>query len=135
MPPSLLADCAQVHRKAAGSGAALWLLVAPATALLASVLLGCTAGYLLTRLLRLRPSSIASLAGPITPGTGGGTNSSVTGGRAPPPPRWLRHPLFGQLRPALPLALSAATFAVAEAVGAEPLLTCVAAGLVASNWR
>lgn len=103
-----------------------------------AVLLGGAAGYLLSKLLRLRhaaggtPHPHAS----YTPSAEGRHAFSGSSARLPAPVvKLLRHPLAARLRPAVPLAISALTFAAAEALGAEPLLTCVAAGLVASNWR
>ncbi|KAL4419768.1 hypothetical protein ABPG75_006866 [Micractinium tetrahymenae] len=125
--------------KAAPGDSALWLLLMPIGTILQSVLLGGAAGYCLARLLRMRPSSIISIAA-----AAGGMHPAGAGGAAPPGghpaepralARLLRHPGAARLRPAAPLALSGLTFAAAEAIGAEPLLACVAAGLVASNWR
>lgn len=106
---------------------------------LSAVLLGGAAGYCLARLLHMRPSSIISIAA-----AAGGMHPAGAGGAAPAAAhpaepralaRLLRHPGVARLRPAAPLAVSGLTFAAAEALGAEPLLACVAAGLVASNWR
>lgn len=98
------------------------------------MLLGGAAGYCLARLLHMRPSSIISIAA-----AAGGMHPPAPAAAHPAEPRalarLLRHPGVARLRPAAPLAVSGLTFAAAEALGAEPLLACVAAGLVASNWR
>ncbi len=103
-----------------------------------AVLLGGAAGYCLARLLHMRPSSIISIAaaaGSMHP-TGGGAVPAVGHPTEPRAlARFLRHPGVARLRPLAPLAVSGLTFAAAGAMGAEPLLACVAAGLVASNWR
>ncbi|KAL4856974.1 hypothetical protein ACK3TF_002671 [Chlorella vulgaris] len=127
--------------KSADTGMPLWLLVGPLVSILLSVVLGGVAGYVLSRLLRMRHGSIISIAaaavGPHSSGDGHGAaapHAAATprgGGLL----RLLRHPSALRLRPAVPLLLSGLTFGLAELGGAEPLLACVAAGLVASNWR
>lgn len=102
------------------------------------MLLGGASGYCLARLLRMRPSSIISIAaaaGGMHPAGGGAAPAAGHPAEPRALARLLRHPAAGRLRPAAPLAVSGLTFAAAEALGAEPLLACVAAGLVASNWR
>lgn len=124
--------------KSGDNGAAIWLLMEPVAAIALSVGLGVAAGYALTKLLRMRPVDIISISSGQQPGgasalhpPGGADRAAASAALA----RALRHPLALRLRPALPLAVSASAFGLAEALGAEPLLTCVAAGLVASNWR
>ena len=108
-----------------------------------AVLLGAGSGYGLCQLLRMRSSgSIISVAAAVHP-TGGsaapggsGAASAPGGGLRAALARALRNPATARLlRPAVPLLVSGLAFAVAEAMGAEPLLACVAAGLVAANWR
>lgn len=116
--------------KSGGSGAALWLLAQPAAAILASVALGGTAGYLLQAAMQARPSSLISLGSGVSHPPGAA--AAHPGGAVA---RLLRGAGAARLRPVLPLLISATTFALADELGAEPLLSCVAAGLVASNWR
>ena len=96
--------------------------------------LGSSAGWLLSKLLRLRHHLITAGGGTPHghPPSAAGSHLHPPGGRIA---RLLRHPAAARLRPVLPLLVSAAAFAAAEELGAEPLLTCVAAGMVASNWR
>lgn len=172
--------CLQVD-KSRGGGAALWLLLQPAAAIVASgrragrqvglmkpsvltaasrqtplavvrkrptaqpplpliaVLLGGGSGYLLSKLLRMRPIGLISMAGGTAQQHGAGASAMHPAGggsdRSALMSRLLRHPAAPRLRSALPLLVSATTFGLAEALGGEPLLTCVATGLVASNWR
>lgn len=105
-----------------------------------AVALGGSAGYLLSKLLRVWHAGSATLHQHPHPSHSPAADSrhalSGGSGRLPAPvSRLLRHPAAARLRPAAPLLVAASTFAAAEALGAEPLLTCVAAGLVASNWR
>ncbi|PSC70125.1 monovalent Cation:Proton antiporter-1 family [Micractinium conductrix] len=135
---------------AADGSAALWLLVVPSVTILESVLLGVLGGFALARLLRM-PSTIISIAGggasgapgaqpggvapqPLLLPAGGGHAGPHGGGRSGAL-RLLRHPVAARLRPLALLCVSGATWAAAELLEAEPLLACVAAGLLASNWR
>jgi hypothetical protein len=99
------------------------------------VALGCGAGYLLSRLLRMRHSSIVSIAAAVAPPASEGHAHGGGGPHGAAALRLLRHPAAARLRPALPLLLSGLAFGLAELGGAEPLLACVAAGLFAANWR
>lgn len=120
-------------------GASLLLLLQPAAAIMLSVGLGGLAGYLLSKLLRLCHAGTATLhqhTHPHSPAADARHALGGNSGRLPAPvARLLRHPFAARLRPAVPLLVGASTFAAAEVLGGEPLLTCVAAGLVASNWR
>lgn len=124
-------------RSARGGGAPIWLLLQPAGAILASVALGGAAGWALSKLLRLRHGGGG--AGLTPHAHAHHPHSPSAPGSLPRGPgplaRLLRHPTAARLRPALPWLVSGTAFAAAEALRAEPLLTCVAAGLVASNWR
>lgn len=101
--------------------------------------LGGLAGYLLSKLLRLCHAGTATLhqhTHPHSPAADARHALGGNSGRLPAPvARLLRHPFAARLRPAVPLLVGASTFAAAEVLGGEPLLTCVAAGLAASNWR
>jgi hypothetical protein len=109
---------------------------------LTAVVLGGAAGYALSSLLRLRQSSIISIAAAAVttpPGAADHGHSAAAphagSQRLAGLVRLLRHPSAARLRPAVPLAVAGLTFGLAELAGAEPLLACVAVGLVASNWR
>ncbi|KAI7841814.1 hypothetical protein COHA_004537 [Chlorella ohadii] len=118
-------------------GAALLLLLQPAAAIVLSVALGLSAGILLSKLLRFCHAGTPTLhTHPHSPAADARHALGGNSGRLPAPvARLLRHPAAVRLRPAVPLVVAASTFAAAETLGAEPLLTCVAAGLAASNWR
>jgi len=102
-----------------------------------AVALGLSAGILLSKLLRFCHAGAPALhTHPHSPAADARHALGGSSGRLPAPVvRLLRHPAAFRLRPAVPLVVAASTFAAAEALGAEPLLTCVAAGLAASNWR
>lgn len=114
-------------------------LAEPLLGVVAAALLGAASGYML--MAGLHPSGPAphrhhhilhhssfhhdGLAGAGGDGWLSGFDVALPAPRA----------MLGRLRSAAPMAVSAATFIVAESVGAEPLLACVTAGLVVSNSR
>lgn len=124
------------------AGFPIWLLLDPLLCIMLSVLMGGLGGYGLSKLLRMPHSSIISLATAAVNLPSGGNSGPAAGhshGNPPGPSprllRLLRHPSAMRLRPLLPLLVSGVTFGLAELVQIEPLLACVAAGLLAANWR